>query len=190
MCVDVGAGGSAAGAAPNRRGSRPVTDDRPALEAMLARIRTMQDIDYVIVWKVDRLARNRRDDANMLFEIEYPGRHQPLIDQDTYRNADKPTRRTFNQAFFERIALEGDGEVTAAPFADETWSTLTDLATGDDSSAPSSKEPVLVGAGGFEPPTNCLRGNCSAVELRTRVTGSLYEAEQPEPTPHKKRRRN
>lgn len=49
------------------------TDDRPALEAMLARIRTRRDIDYVIVWKVDRLARNRRDDANMVFEIELAG---------------------------------------------------------------------------------------------------------------------
>ena len=49
------------------------TDDRPALEAMLARIRTARDVDYVIVWKVDRLARNRRDDANMVFDIETAG---------------------------------------------------------------------------------------------------------------------
>ena len=49
------------------------TDDRPALKKMLARIREQQDVDYAILWKVDRFARNRRDDANMLFEIETSG---------------------------------------------------------------------------------------------------------------------
>jgi site-specific DNA recombinase len=49
------------------------TNDRPALTAMLRRIKEQRDIDYVIVWKVDRFARNRRDDANMLFEIELAG---------------------------------------------------------------------------------------------------------------------
>lgn len=49
------------------------TDDRPALRKMLGRIREQRDVDYVVVWKVDRFARNRRDDANMLFEIELAG---------------------------------------------------------------------------------------------------------------------
>jgi site-specific DNA recombinase len=49
------------------------TNDRPALTAMLRRIKEQRDVDYVIVWKVDRFARNRRDDANMLFEIEMAG---------------------------------------------------------------------------------------------------------------------
>ena len=49
------------------------TDERPALRQMLTRIREQQDVDYVVVWKVDRFARNRRDDANMLFEIEMAG---------------------------------------------------------------------------------------------------------------------
>jgi site-specific DNA recombinase len=49
------------------------TNDRPALNAMLKRIKEQRDVDYVIVWKVDRFARNRRDDANMLFEIELAG---------------------------------------------------------------------------------------------------------------------
>ncbi len=49
------------------------TNGRPELQRMLARIRQRRDIDYVIVWKVDRFARNRRDDANMLFEIESTG---------------------------------------------------------------------------------------------------------------------
>jgi site-specific DNA recombinase len=49
------------------------TNDRPALTAMLRRIKERRDVDYVIVWKIDRFARNRRDDANMLFEIELAG---------------------------------------------------------------------------------------------------------------------
>jgi site-specific DNA recombinase len=49
------------------------TNERPELQRMLARIRAQRDVDYVIVWKVDRLARNRRDDANMVFEIEMTG---------------------------------------------------------------------------------------------------------------------
>ena len=49
------------------------TDQRPALQRMLSRIRAERDIQYVILWKVDRFARNRRDDANMLFEIELAG---------------------------------------------------------------------------------------------------------------------
>ena len=49
------------------------TNDRPELNAMLRRIKEQRDIDYVICWKVDRFARDRRDDANMLFEIELAG---------------------------------------------------------------------------------------------------------------------
>jgi site-specific DNA recombinase len=49
------------------------TNNRPELNVMLKRIKEQRDIDYVILWKVDRFARNRRDDANMLFEIELAG---------------------------------------------------------------------------------------------------------------------
>jgi site-specific DNA recombinase len=49
------------------------TSHRPELNVMLRRIKEQRDIDYVILWKVDRFARNRRDDANMLFEIELAG---------------------------------------------------------------------------------------------------------------------
>jgi site-specific DNA recombinase len=49
------------------------TNQRPELNNMLRRIKEQRDIDYVICWKVDRFARNRRDDANMLFEIELAG---------------------------------------------------------------------------------------------------------------------
>ena len=49
------------------------TSHRPELNVMLRRIKEQHDVDYVILWKVDRFARNRRDDANMLFEIELAG---------------------------------------------------------------------------------------------------------------------
>jgi site-specific DNA recombinase len=49
------------------------TNDRPELNKMLRRIKEQRDVDYVICWKVDRFARDRRDDANMLFEIELAG---------------------------------------------------------------------------------------------------------------------
>src|SRR5680860_658287 len=47
--------------------------NRPALKKLLARLRSGEAPTYVIVHKVDRVARNRRDDANMLFEIMESG---------------------------------------------------------------------------------------------------------------------
>jgi site-specific DNA recombinase len=41
------------------------TNQRPELKVMLRRVKEQRDIDYVILWKVDRFGRNRRDDANM-----------------------------------------------------------------------------------------------------------------------------
>jgi site-specific DNA recombinase len=47
--------------------------DRPALQAMLNRLKTDGDIDYVIVHKVDRLARNRADDVTINLAIREAG---------------------------------------------------------------------------------------------------------------------
>src|SRR5437867_1163391 len=47
------------------RGESGRSADRPALQLMLGRIRQLGDVDYVIVHKIDRLARNRADDANL-----------------------------------------------------------------------------------------------------------------------------
>jgi site-specific DNA recombinase len=55
------------------RGESAKTADRVQFQRMLARIREQQDIDYVILDKVDRFARNRRDDANILFELKRSG---------------------------------------------------------------------------------------------------------------------
>ena len=73
-----------------------------------------------------------------------------------YREADSSTRRTFNQAFFERVEIEGDGDVIEAPSAEAAWDQIGELAEASEqappgSPVPSSKEPVLVGGAGFEP---------------------------------------
>jgi len=52
------------------RGESAKTADRPEFQRMLARVRDSRDVDYVILDKIDRFARNRRDDANTLFELK------------------------------------------------------------------------------------------------------------------------
>ena len=55
------------------RGESAKTADRVNFQRMLARIQRERDVDYVIVDKLDRFARNRRDDANILFELKLAG---------------------------------------------------------------------------------------------------------------------
>lgn len=55
------------------RGESAKTAERPQFQRMLARIRDHRDVDYVILDKIDRFARNRRDDANILFELRMAG---------------------------------------------------------------------------------------------------------------------
>jgi site-specific DNA recombinase len=47
--------------------------DRPQLQEMLQRLRTERDIDYVVVHKLDRLARNRGDDVAITAAIQAAG---------------------------------------------------------------------------------------------------------------------
>jgi site-specific DNA recombinase len=54
------------------RGESATTAKRPALRAMLDRL-ALGDIDYVIVHKVDRLARNRADDVQIVMAIRKAG---------------------------------------------------------------------------------------------------------------------
>jgi DNA invertase Pin-like site-specific DNA recombinase len=55
------------------RGESAKTADRPALTLMFDRLRTISDVDVVIVHKIDRLARNRADDANLTLAIYQHG---------------------------------------------------------------------------------------------------------------------
>jgi site-specific DNA recombinase len=55
------------------RGESAKTADRRDFQRMLAFVKEAGNIDYVILDKVDRFARNRRDDANLLFELRMAG---------------------------------------------------------------------------------------------------------------------
>ena len=55
------------------RGESARSADRPGLLEMLARLKALRDVDYVIVHKVDRLARNRADDVEIVFAIRSAG---------------------------------------------------------------------------------------------------------------------
>ena len=49
------------------------TAQRPGLQALLRRLAEFGDVDYVIVHKVDRLARNRADDVNINLSLQEAG---------------------------------------------------------------------------------------------------------------------
>lgn len=55
------------------RGESAKSVDRDALQEMLARIKTLNDVDFVIVHKVDRLARSLRDDVEIGLLIKAAG---------------------------------------------------------------------------------------------------------------------
>lgn len=55
------------------RGESAKTADRPALKAMLERLKLRADVDYVIVHKVDRLARSRTDDVLINLALKKAG---------------------------------------------------------------------------------------------------------------------
>jgi len=55
------------------RGESAKSADRPQLKALLERVREERDLDYVIVHKVDRLARNRYDDATISYSLRRAG---------------------------------------------------------------------------------------------------------------------
>jgi site-specific DNA recombinase len=55
------------------RGASARSADRPQLQAMLSHLAQQGGIDYVIVHKIDRLARNRADDVQIQLGIERAG---------------------------------------------------------------------------------------------------------------------
>ena len=55
------------------RGESAKSADRPALQEMLERVEAKQDVGYVIVHKVDRLARNRVDDVALNAVLQTAG---------------------------------------------------------------------------------------------------------------------
>jgi site-specific DNA recombinase len=55
------------------RGKSARSANRPELQLMLRRIRELRDVDYVIVHKVDRLARSRADDVQIVLALRQAG---------------------------------------------------------------------------------------------------------------------
>lgn len=55
------------------KGESAKTADRPEFHRMVTRIQRERDIDFVILDKINRFARNRRDDANILFDLRAAG---------------------------------------------------------------------------------------------------------------------
>ncbi len=55
------------------RGESAKTADRPELKALLGSLEEKRDLDLVIVHKVDRLARNRYDDATITYALQEAG---------------------------------------------------------------------------------------------------------------------
>ena len=55
------------------KGASAKSADRPALQAMLRRLREERDIDICLVHKVDRLARSRADDVTINLAIHQAG---------------------------------------------------------------------------------------------------------------------
>lgn len=55
------------------RGKSARSADRPQLQLMLRRLRDQRDVDYVIVHKVDRLARSRADDVQIVLAMRQAG---------------------------------------------------------------------------------------------------------------------
>ena len=55
------------------RGKSARSANRPQLQLMLRRIRDQRDVDYVIVHKVDRLARSRADDVQIVLALRQAG---------------------------------------------------------------------------------------------------------------------
>jgi site-specific DNA recombinase len=55
------------------QGETAKTADRPQFLQLLERVRNQRDVDYLIVDKVDRFARNVRDAVNIIFELKTAG---------------------------------------------------------------------------------------------------------------------
>jgi len=83
-------------------------DKRPAFQAMLERIRTEQDVDYVIVYKLSRMNRNRVDDVLVITELK---RHKVTLISATEQIDDTPVGQLMHGilASFNEFRSREDG---------------------------------------------------------------------------------
>jgi site-specific DNA recombinase len=92
------------------RGESAKSAKRPDLQRMLARLREQQDIDYVIVHKVDRLARNRQDDVEIDLVIRSAGARlvsaSENIDDTPHGKLIRNIMADFAQYYSDNLATE------------------------------------------------------------------------------------
>jgi site-specific DNA recombinase len=92
------------------RGESAKSAKRPELQRMLTRLREQSDIDYVIVHKVDRLARNRRDDVEIDLVIRAAGARlasaSENIDDTPHGKLIRNIMADFAQYYSDNLATE------------------------------------------------------------------------------------
>ena len=92
------------------RGESAKSAKRPALQRMLTRLREQQDIDLVIVHKVDRLARNRQDDVEIDLVIRTAGARlvsaSENIDDTPHGKLIRNIMADFAQYYSDNLATE------------------------------------------------------------------------------------
>jgi site-specific DNA recombinase len=92
------------------RGESAKSAKRPRLQAMLKRLREDGDVDYVIVHKVDRLARNRRDDVEIDLVIRSAGARlvsaSENIDDTPHGKLIRNIMADFAQYYSDNLATE------------------------------------------------------------------------------------
>lgn len=92
------------------RGESAKSAKRPDLQRMLTRLREQQDIDYVIVHKVDRLARNRQDDVEIDLVIRSSGARlvsaSENIDDTPHGKLIRNIMADFAQYYSDNLATE------------------------------------------------------------------------------------
>lgn len=92
------------------RGESAKSAKRPRLQAMLARLSEQHDIDYVIVHKIDRLARNRKDDVEIDLIIRSSGARlvsaSENIDDTPHGKLIRNIMADFAQYYSDNLATE------------------------------------------------------------------------------------
>ena len=92
------------------RGESAKSAKRPRLQDMLKRLRDQADVDYVIVHKVDRLARNRKDDVEIDLVIRAAGARlvsaSENIDDTPHGKLIRNIMSDFAQYYSDNLATE------------------------------------------------------------------------------------
>ena len=92
------------------RGESAKSAKRPELQRMLKRLREQGDVDYVIVHKVDRLARNRKDDVEIDLVIRSSGARlvsaSENIDDTPHGKLIRNIMADFAQYYSDNLATE------------------------------------------------------------------------------------